>query len=153
MKKADSKKDGWNQTLVRFQAQFDTLYTVQNGQPSGGLVPEMALAEVDKFVKEDLKRSVSGFFYCVSVHHFTNLSTWQQPLRNTKAGEGKRSRDVEDYLKGLLKAIRPVELAPIPAGAEPNENGTMVVALSRRKHFFSSLRFDSTWPTDLDRML
>jgi len=142
VKKADSKIDGWNQTLIRFQARFNTLYSVQNGQPSGGLVPEMALAEVDKFTKEDLKQSVSGFFYCVLVHRFANLSTWQQPLQNMKAGEGKRSRDVEDYLKGLLKAIRPVELAPIPAGAGSDENGTMVAALSRRKHFFSSLRFD-----------
>ena len=141
MKKADSKNDGWNQTLIRFQARFNTLYSVQNGQPSGGLVPEMALAETDKFVKEDLKQSVSGFFYCVIVHRFTNLSTRQQPLRNTKAGEGKRSRDVEDYLKGLLKAIRPVELVVIPDGAESEENGTMVAALSRRKYFFSSLRF------------
>ena len=60
-KKVDSKND-WNQTLVRFQVQLDTLYNVQNGQPSGWLVPEMALAEVNTLVKEDLKRSVSGFF-------------------------------------------------------------------------------------------
>jgi len=74
-RKADSKND-WNLALVRFQDHFDTLYSVQNGQPSGGLVPEMALAEVHKFVKDDLKRSVSNDFYCVFFHHFTNLSTW-----------------------------------------------------------------------------
>ena len=74
---ADSKKGGWNQTLVRFRAEFDTQHSVRNGQPSGGLVPAMALASSTKFVKEDLKRSVSGFFYCVLVHHFTNLSIWQ----------------------------------------------------------------------------
>ena len=75
--KADVKKDGWNQTLVRFRDEFDTQHGVHNGQPSGGIVPAMALAKVDKLVKEDLKRSVSVFFYCVFVHHFTNLSTWQ----------------------------------------------------------------------------
>ena len=66
-------EDGWDKTLVRFRAEFDTQYSVHNGQPSGGLVPEMALAKVTKFVKEDLKRSVSGFFYWVFAHHFTNL--------------------------------------------------------------------------------
>ena len=64
--KANSKKDGWNQTLVRFQAEFDTQYSVHNGQPSGGLVPATALASIDKFVKEDLKRSVSDFFTAFS---------------------------------------------------------------------------------------
>ncbi|KAF9783245.1 hypothetical protein BJ322DRAFT_1110128 [Thelephora terrestris] len=38
----DSDKGGWNQTLVRFQANFGTefsiTYSVHNGQPSGGLV-------------------------------------------------------------------------------------------------------------------
>jgi hypothetical protein len=101
----DSDQGGWNQTLVRFQAKFGTEfsipYSVHNGQPFGGLEPEMALAEINEFVKEDLKRSVSDFFYCVFVHHFTNSSTWQQPLRDTKAGEGKRSRNVEKYLEGL----------------------------------------------------
>ena len=140
--KADSKKDGWNQALSRFRAEIDTLYNVQNGQPSGGLVPVMAVARINTFVKEDLKRSVSGFFYCVFVHHFTNLSSWRQPLRDTKAGEGKRSRDVEDYLKGLLKAIRPVEPTSIPVGVESNEEDTAVAALSRRKHFFPSIRVD-----------
>ena len=101
----------------------------------------MALAEVNKFVKEDLKRSVSDDFYCVRIHHFTNLSTRQQPLRDTKAGGGKRSRDGEEYLKGLLKAIRPVEPASSTSGAESDENG-VVAALSRRKRFFSSPRFD-----------
>jgi len=141
-KKVDSKND-WNLALVRFQDHFDTLYSVQNGQPSGGLVPEMALADVNKFTKDDLKRSVSNDFYCVFFHHFANLSTRQQPLQNTKAGEGRRSRDVEDYLKGLLKATRPVEPTSSTSGAESDENGAVAV-LSRRKHFFSSLRLDVT---------
>ena len=149
MKKADSKKADsedddlgkadWDRTLVRFRAEFDTPYNVHSGQPSGGFVPEVALASIHKFVKDDLKRSVSGCFYCVLIHHFTNLSTWQQPLRDTKAGEGKRSRDFEDYLKGLLKAIRRVVPSSIPAGGESDEDDTMVAALSRRKRFFSSV--------------
>jgi len=102
----------------------------------------MALAKIHKKVKEDLKRSVSCFFYCVIAHHFTNLSTWQQPLRNTKAGEGKRSRDVEDYLKGLLKVIHQGVPTPIQEGGESDESDTTVAALSRRKRFFSSLRSD-----------
>ena len=97
----------------------------------------MALAKVNKFVKDDLKRSVSGSFYCVFIHHLTNLSTWQQPLRDTKAGEGKRSRDVEKYLEGLLQAIRPVEPTSILGGGS-DESDTMVATLSRRKYFTSS---------------
>ena len=97
----------------------------------------MALASIVKFVKEDLKRSVSSFFYCVFVHHLTNSSTWQQPLRDTKAGEGKRSRNVEKHLEGLLQAIRPVEPTSIPGGGS-NEGDTTVATLSRRKHFASS---------------
>ena len=66
-KKPSSKKDGWEQTLVRFRAEldaeFDPLRNVHDGQPSGGLVPEMALAIVHKLAKENLKRSVSGFFF------------------------------------------------------------------------------------------
>ena len=80
-KKPSPKKEGWEKTLVRFRAkldaELDTLRNVHDGQPSGGLVPEMALAMTNKIVKENLKRSVSGFFYCVFVHHFTNLSIWQ----------------------------------------------------------------------------
>jgi hypothetical protein len=140
-KKADLENE-WNQTLVRFQVHFDTLYNVQNGRPSGGLAPEKALAEMNKFVKDDLKRSVSNDFYCAFVHHFTNLSTRQQPLRDTKAGEGKRSRDSDDYLKGILGAIRPAKHL-VPAKAR-SEDSTMVATLSRRKRFFSSLRFDVT---------
>ena len=131
--------DGWDRTLVRFRAEFDPLYSVHYGQPSGGLVPEMALANVTKFTKEDLKRSVSCSFYCALAHHFANLLTWQQPLRDTKAGEGKRSRDVEDYLKGLLGAIRRAEPTPIQAAGGSNESDTTGATLSKRKCFLSSL--------------
>lgn len=66
-------EDGWGATLVQFQAKLHDL--VRNGQPSGGLPPEMALvAKITKIMKEDLKRSVSHTFYCVLVHHFTDLA-------------------------------------------------------------------------------
>ena len=68
-----SKKEGWDQSLPRFRARLHgTLFSVQDGQPSGGLVPAMALATIDQLVKEDLEQSVSCFFYCVLVHRFTN---------------------------------------------------------------------------------
>jgi len=137
--KEAAKKRGWDQALPRFWSQLhDDLYRVQNGQPSGGLVPATAFASIEKLVKEDLERSVSSFFYCVLVHRFTNLSTWQQPLQDMKAGEGTRSRDVEDYLKGLLGAIRRVKSPPKPDAGESDEDDTSVAALSRRKRFFSS---------------
>ena len=126
-------KDDWDRTLARFRVEFDTLYSVHYGQPSGGLVPEKALARVSKFAKEDLKRSVSDFFHCVFVHRFTNLTTWQQPLRNTKAGEGKRSRDVETYLEGLLQAIRQANPTPFPATGESDDRSRTVDAFSKRK--------------------
>ena len=67
--KAD--KEGWDETLGRFQKAFDA----KRGQSSGGLEPEVALTEVDLSVLEDLKRSVSCSFYCVFDHHFTDSST------------------------------------------------------------------------------
>ena len=97
----------------------------------------MAVAKVNKLAKEDLKRSVSGIFYCVFVHRFTISSTRYQPLRDTKAGEGKRSRDVEKYLEGLLQAIRPVGPTSTPGG-ESGESDTTADALSRRKPFIAS---------------
>ena len=99
----------------------------------------MALAKINKFAKEDLKQSVSGFFHWVLVHRFTNLLTWQQPLRGTKAEEGKHSRDVEEYLKGLLQAIRRVDSTLTPVGAGSNEGSVVVAALSRRR---CSIPFD-----------
>ena len=99
----------------------------------------MALAKSTKFIKEDLKRSVSDFFYCVFVHHFTNLTTWQQPLRDTKSAEGKRSRDVEVYLEGLLQAIRRVNPTPVPPTGESNESCKILDTLSGSKRSFASV--------------
>ena len=144
MKKPSSKKDGWERTLVRFRAkldaELDALRNVHDGQPSGGIVPEMALATANKLTKEDLKRSVSGFFYCVFVHRFANLLTWQQPLRDSRAGEGTRSRNGEKYLEGLLQVLLPVE----PTSTWSHENDTTIGILSRRKHFIFPLRCDAT---------
>ena len=138
--KAESEKDGWNQTLVRFQDKMAILYGTH--QPSGSLVPATALDRVNKLVKGDLERSVSVFFYCVLVHHFTNLSTWQQPLQDLEAGKGKRSRDVEGYLRGLLRVIIPAEPTPTPPGVESDEDETAAALFSRGEHFFSSPQSD-----------
>jgi len=80
--------DGWDLTLVRFQAKLHDL--VRDGQPPGGLSPEMALAaKIVKLAKEDLKRSVSHIFYCVLVHHFTNFAT---PATATPGHQGWRRK-------------------------------------------------------------
>ena len=73
-----NSEEGWDQTCVRFRTFFDGLYSVHNGQPSGGLLPETALAKVKKFVKEDLKQSVSSCFllsFDSSFYKFVNLVT------------------------------------------------------------------------------
>jgi hypothetical protein len=108
--------------------------------PPWGLVPEKALAEIDKFIKEDLKRSVSDFSYCVFVHLFINLPTWQQPLYGTIAGEGNCARDGEAYLAGLLQALYRVD--PAPVGGGPNECDTIAGTLWIRKCFFASFQCD-----------
>ena len=86
--KPSPKKVSWEQTLVRFRAKVDAeLDTLRNGQPSGGIVPEMALANVNKMVKEDLKRSVSGFFllrFRSSFHQFVNLATAAPELQSRR---------------------------------------------------------------------
>jgi len=134
--KTAQKKEGWDQSLPRFWAQLnDVLHNIR--QPSGGLVPATALAEIDKLAKEDLKRSVSSFFYCVIVHRFANLSTRQQPLWGTQAGNGKRARNVEGYLVGLIGALHRAKLAPKPDAGGSDGDDTSVATLSRRECFFS----------------
>ena len=86
-KDSDEGENGWDATLVQFQAKLSDI--VHNGQPSGGLSPEMALAaKITKTVKEDLKRSVSGIFYCVLVHRFTDsaISATATPGRQGRRG-------------------------------------------------------------------
>ena len=59
--RAALKKEAWDQTLARFRGQLE-VFIFLDGQPPGGLTPEMALAQVFQIVKDDLKNSVSGFF-------------------------------------------------------------------------------------------
>ena len=138
-KKIDPRNDeeGWLRTLARFRGEFDALYSVQDGHPPGGLVPETAFAETNKFIKEDLKQSVSCSFYCVLAHHFTNSPTWQQPFQDTAAGKGERVRDLEDYLKRLVNVILP---KPAPGEGRSKRDDEVVGILSRRKRFFPSLQ-------------
>ena len=139
-----SKKEGWDLTLVRFQGQLGVSLAL-DGQLPGGLTPEMALANIYKIVKGDLKNSVSGFFYWILVHRFTNLSIWRQPLQGSKTGEGTRKpRSQEGYLKGLLRTILPAEQVPLLYGDKQigvMEHDSSVDAYSRREHFFPSFRF------------
>ena len=83
-KKAKFDSDDWSRTFARFRAGLNALYLVHNGQPSGGVEPEVVLAEVDRLVKDDLKQSVSNFFYCV----FFVISLICQP-GNSHSGMGR----------------------------------------------------------------
>lgn len=68
-------EEGWDSTLVRFRAKFYEAVLNEEGEPSRGLLPEMALAaKTAKIAKDDLKRSVSGIFYCVRARHFANFA-------------------------------------------------------------------------------
>lgn len=79
----------------------------------------MALAaKIVKIAKEELKRSASHIFYRVFAFHFANSATWQQPLQGSKAGEGKRCRNLEDYLAGILGELVPV---PTTDGSRSNK--------------------------------
>ena len=134
--KEGGDQESWDSALVRFQTKADKLLGIQHGRPSGGFGPATALAKINTIVKDDLKRSVSGFLYCVLIHRFTNASTRQQPLQRAPT----RSRDTEDYMKGLLLVLRPT---PVPQrGSEVG--GLTVAFLQRRKHFFPSPQSDLT---------
>ena len=128
-------REGWDQTLARFQTEFDA----QRKRHSGPLEPAMALAMIEKIIKGDLKRSVSCSFYCVFAHHFINSSTWQQPLRDTAAAAGRRGRDVEDYVKYLLSVLLP---KPPTEEGESDDDEALAI-LSRRRFFFPPLRSSS----------
>jgi hypothetical protein len=94
---SDPDSDSWEQTLVRFRAHFDTLIYDHNGQPSGGLIPEKALAKLTKYVKEDLKRSVSDFFtafsFIVSLicQPGNSRSVTRKPEKQSAPGMGKHT--------------------------------------------------------------
>ena len=87
-KDSDEGENGWDAILVQFQAKLQDI--VRNGQPSGGLSPEMALAaKIAKAAKEDLKRSVSRVFYCVLVHRLTDSAILATA---TPGRQGRRGR-------------------------------------------------------------
>lgn len=77
-------------------------------QPSGRLPqPEVAYAEIDKFIREDLHQSVSSSFYRDCDHHLMNMPIWRQPLVVKELGT-KPSRDIEQYLTNVLGILYPV---------------------------------------------
>ena len=64
----------WPNTRDRFCAEMARICF---NQPAGEVInPETAYAITNKFVKDDLYLSVSGFFYCDSDHRLTNLPIW-----------------------------------------------------------------------------
>ena len=98
----------WPKTTRRFRAEMAKIFNPTGEVPN----PETAYASFNKFVKEDLKLSVSNLFYCDRDHHLTNLFIWCQPLV-VKNSEKRPYRDLEQYLIGVLN-----ELCPRPSGQE-----------------------------------
>jgi len=94
----------WPSTCIRFCAEMAKIYL---DQPTGEVTnPETAYAEISKFIKEDLHFSVSNFFYCDCDHRLMNLLIRCQPLVVKPLGE-RQSRDLEQYLTGVLTELRP----------------------------------------------
>ena len=94
----------WPDTTGRFCAEMVNIFF---NQPTGEVPnPETAYARINEFVKEDLKLSVSNFFYCDRDHHLTNLFIWCQPLVG-KTSEQRPCRDLEQYLTGVLNELCP----------------------------------------------
>ena len=94
----------WPTTTDRFCAEMAKIYF---NQPTGEVItPETAYASATKFIKEDLYLSVSGFFYCDRDHRLTNSFIWCQPLVTKPLGD-RSCRELEQYLTGVLKELRP----------------------------------------------
>jgi len=74
---------------------------------------------------------------------------WRQPLQDTKAGEGGRPRDVENYITSLLREIPPVKLAPVPSQGGSKETNTKMAVFAKGKCF--SRAFVVIRRTDLDQ--
>ena len=147
-KKADSSRDNWNQTLVRFRFQLDTLYSVRNGQPSGGLVPETALAEIDKQIKEDLKRSVSCFFTAFSLI----ILLICQP-GNSRSGTQRPERENDPGVWRITSKAYSRQSAQLPPLPELTRTRTIQRRPLSQGVSISPFRFDSTRRADLDRIL
>ena len=61
----------WNKTMARLECELFEEYYIR---PSGGSInPEMAFANIKRFIKEDSHRSVSSFFYREGDRHSINL--------------------------------------------------------------------------------
>ena len=80
---------------------------VYSPEPPGGLpTPEAAYANINKFITEDLHRSVSRFFYRDRDHLLTKVLIWRQPLMVKDLGV-KPGREEEQYLTGILNLLHP----------------------------------------------
>jgi hypothetical protein len=97
----------WGETKYRLLWEMLEEYHLR---PAGRSInPETAFANIKQFIKEDLHRSVSNFFYRDCNHHLMNFLMWQQPLA-AKAAEaktsGKKSLVYERYLTEILMELR-----------------------------------------------
>jgi len=67
----ESIDSSWEQTKDRFVYALLEEYVFR---PTGGSInPELAFANINQFIKEDLHRSVSDFFYRDCDHHLMYL--------------------------------------------------------------------------------
>ena len=146
MKKANSKGDSWNQTVIRFRAQLDTLF--HGGQPSGRLEPEMALARIDKLAKEDLKRSVSRFFTAFSFIVSLICQSGNSHSRTQRLGR----ENAPGMWRSTLK-VYSGQSAQLLSRPELNQMRMIPQWPLSRGVSISRLNFDSTWRTDLDQIL
>jgi len=99
-------EDGWDATLVEFQAKLHDL--VYNGQPPGGLSPEVALAaNIAKTVKEVLKRSVSRISCCILDHRFTDFAISATATPGHQGWRGKAHQECGGLPHRLAEGNRP----------------------------------------------
>ena len=130
-------------TLTHFRARVRNI--VFDEQPPGGFLPEKALAaKIMVLAKEELKRSVSRIFTAFSPPISLIPQSWQQPLQGTKAEHGKRPRNTEDFLVGILVEI--ISTFTTDQGRS-EEIGTKCAFFARGKRLLhsTSIRPDLNW--------
>ena len=97
----------WEETKDRFVWELLQEYYLR---PTGeSLNPEMAFANINNYIKEDLHRSVSDLFYRDCDRRLMKLLMRQQPLRVQAAkaiADAKESRVYDQYLTHILKELR-----------------------------------------------
>ena len=94
----------WPATYSRFYAEMVKICT---DKPTGEVLdPATAYAEINRFIIDDLRLSVSNFFYCGCNRRLMNVFIWRQPLVAKQLGK-RPCRDLEQYLTGIITELRP----------------------------------------------